>query len=413
MKKVLLLVHEYYPCGSAITNCLNPIIEEMNKQNIKVDVVTRKQFDYLKNIETIDSVNIFRINDFFNIYNNKIKESKNVVKRLYYKVILKFIWIYRAKIRKIKSGFINVKKATRKAEELFKINNYDTIISCSFPFSMHKIAYNLKKKHNVTWIAYQFDPHTFNHTLMNDGLIKDRLSEEIKILTLADKIFLPNENYEENLKTELAVLKDKYYTIPFALIKRPNIEMENKENLKIIFTFAGTLYENIRTPFNMLEFFKNVELDYEIQLFYITESSLETKLLDYKKEFKDKLKLYPNESKDKCDEAIIQSNILINIGNEMANQTPSKVYELISYGKPIVNFYTIDDDTSKKVLKDYPLVFNINKDYSTKDVESFKKFCVENKDKLLTYEEATQNYETANEIACRFIKEVGKVCGNK
>lgn len=408
MKKVLFVVHEYYPCGSAITNCLNPIIKEMKKQNIKIDVITRKSFDYLKNTEVIDGVNVFRINDYFNIYNNKIKKCNNTIKKIYYKIILKFIWIYKTRVIKNNYGFLNKKRTIKKAEKLFKRNNYDTIISCSYPFSVHEIAYNLKKKYKLVWIAYQFDPHTYNYTLMGNGATEDRLKQEIGALILADKIFLPKENYEENLKTELSILKDKYCPFPFALISQPQVKSKKKNNSKIIFTFTGTLYENIRMPFNMLDFFKNIDFDYEIRLYYITEPILEKKLLEYKKEFDGRLKLFSNKPKRECDIAISESNILLNIGNEIPNQTPSKVYELICSGKPIVNFFSIDSDTSKKVFKKYPLVININKNYDQKVVDKFKKFCIENKNKLLTYEDATKNYETSEEVAYRFIEEVNK-----
>ena len=54
MKHILFVLHEYYPNGSAITNCLKSIINEMLIQGIKVDVITRRDEINLKRDEIIN-----------------------------------------------------------------------------------------------------------------------------------------------------------------------------------------------------------------------------------------------------------------------------------------------------------------------------------------------------------------------
>lgn len=412
MKKILMILYEFYPYGSAITNCLNPIIKRLKEENINITVITRRSNKNLKKHEFYDDIEIFRVNDYFNIYNNQISVSKTTQK-LFYKILLKITWLYRTKIKKDNQSFLNEKKAINLAKKILK-NKYDIIFSASYPFSTHKIAYKLKRKYNIKWIAYQFDPHTFNTTL-NPNLLNKRLEEEIKVLSLADRIFLPKENYNENIKTKLSVLKDKYYPIDFALIQEKNYKKDLKrlKTNKIIFVYTGTFYEKIRIPDYMLDFFKKVDLDYELHLYYMAEKLVEDKLLEYKSFFKDKLILHKNESKDICDEALINANILINVGNEIANQTPSKVFEYISLGKPIVNFYSIENDTSRSVLEKYPLILNINKNFAKDDVTKFKLFCKKNRDTQLSFEVATKNYKNANQIAKEFVEEVKKCYENK
>lgn len=409
MKKVLFIVHEYYPYGSAITNCLKPIIDEMNNQEIMVSILTRRTHQELKKYEIIDNVEIFRINDLFNIYNNKVNNSKNRFEKLYNKIILKLVWIYRTKIKKENEGFLNIEKSIKLGKKILKNNNYDTIISCSYPFAMHKIAKELKNEFNIKWVAYQFDPHTYNHTLDNK-IVSERLEEEINTFKNVDKIFLPKENYEENLKTDLKELKEKYYPIDFALIKKIDYK-KLANNKKIIFTFTGTFYDDIRTPYDMFNFFENINLDYELHLYYIAEKSMNDSILEYQKKFKKKLVLHFNRPKEECDIALKNSDIIINIGNRIKNQTPSKIFEYISLGKPIVNFYNIDEDTSKKVLNKYPLVLNIHKDFKTEDIKKFEEFCLANKNRLLTWKEIKERYKTAEDIAKEFIKEVNNCDG--
>lgn len=407
MKKVLFILHEYYPYGSAITNCIAPIIQEMKKKNIEVSIITRRTQRIIKKFEIIDNVKVYRINDYFTMNNSIIENSKSKIRTCYHRLIRKIIWNYKTTIKKDNDGYLNKERAIKLINKHLK-KNFDTIISCSYPFKTHRIAYEIKKENNkIVWVAYQFDPHSLNCTL-DENKIEQRMNEEIKILSNADKIFLPMDNYEQNIKTGLNVLKEKYYPIDFPLIKEKRNNNKSKKNKLIKFAFTGTLYDNIRLPYNMLDFFRNIEFDYELNLCYITSTKISNKLKDYKKVFGKKLILNENLSKEKCDEIIDSSNIIINIGNEISNQTPSKVFEYVSYGKPIINFYSIKEDTSKKVLEKYPLKLNIYKDFTKEDMDKFNDFCNKNFNKILTFKEATKNYKTAEQVADEFIREVNK-----
>ena len=163
----------------------------------------------------------------------------------------------------------------------------------------------------------------------------------------------------------------------------------------------------------MLDFFKSINIPFKIIICYGGYELVDNILNEYKQFFKDNLILFKNKPKEECDKILNEANIIINIGNEIANQIPSKVFEYISLGKPIVNFFSIQNDTSKKVLKNYPLVLNIYKEYTIEDVKRFEFFCQKNRNIILPFNDATKNYKTANEIAKEFIKEVEKCNENK
>ena len=95
---------------------------------------------------------------------------------------------------------------------------------------------------------------------------------------------------------------------------------------------------------------------------------------------------------DKCVEALSKSNILINVGNTITNQLPSKVFEYISMGKPIINFYFDEEDMGLKIFKQYELAFNINvNNYTAQDIDELIEFCKNNRNSHLDFEEATKN----------------------
>ena len=97
-----------------------------------------------------------------------------------------------------------------------------------------------------------------------------------------------------------------------------------------------------------------------------------------------------------------ESDILINIGNTIDNQVPSKIFDYISKRKPIINLYKISNCPSLKYLKKYPLALNLeesdkafaeNKEKINcflKDLDSLHKISTE--DILNIYQDCTPSY---------------------
>lgn len=78
---------------------------------------------------------------------------------------------------------------------------------------------------------------------------------------------------------------------------------------------------------------------------------------------------------DKLSQLLCASNILLNLGNENPYLVPSKIYDYISYAKPIISICNIDDDTSKLVLSNYPAALIIDeresKAYNLNNLKQF------------------------------------------
>ena len=64
-------------------------------------------------------------------------------------------------------------------------------------------------------------------------------------------------------------------------------------------------------------------------------------------------------SKNKVPKIIADANILINIGNNNPYQELSKIIEYIYLGKPIINIYSIENDSAIEILKDYSNSLNV------------------------------------------------------
>lgn len=388
MKKVLIVIEKFYPTTTAITNCLEPIFAEMKNQKISIDVITYRQDKNLKKSENINGINIYRVNDYYNM----IKST--ILKQTFFRILRKLF---------LKKNFIKTGKS------LLKKQKYDCVIACSYPFLMEEMACEIVKNTSVPFVSYQFDPNYNNH-LLDLKSKNERLKKELQVLNESSCVFLPKENYEENIKCELVKLKNKYYPIDFPLIKEWKKYPKQQEENAINFVYAGTFYKDIREPDEMLNFFEKLNLNYKLYIYCIASEEIKLKLEKYKEILKDKIVIKYNQNKEVCNKALYNANFIINIGNTISNQTPSKIYEYISLGKPIINFYSIDADSSKKVLSKYDLCINIKTPLSKKDINLVEKFCNTNINKKYEFNQIKKIYKSSEDVSKEFIEKLGEVC---
>ena len=108
-----------------------------------------------------------------------------------------------------------------------------------------------------------------------------------------------------------------------------------------------------------------------------------------------------------------ETEVLVNIGNAVDNQMPSKIFEYISTGKPIINIFKSTDCPTLKYLGRYPLVLNIHEAEIRKDpagcVSRVQAFCRGHRGERVPAEEtkrlyAANTFEAFTESICRAIE---------
>ncbi|MDP2844413.1 MAG: hypothetical protein Q8O06_12355, partial [Acetobacterium sp.] len=96
--------------------------------------------------------------------------------------------------------------------------------------------------------------------------------------------------------------------------------------------------------------------------------------------------------------AIIQSNILLSIGNIDISLIPSKVFEYMSAGKPILHLYHSSEDRVISMLDEYGLGYCIsqNDEISDSAIHDLVKFCNENRNSGLSFAEVQEKFYKAS-----------------
>ena len=395
--KILCLVDKYYPDASANTVCCDHIMTYFKKQGHNVDFLAVKSSFKDEDYSTYTGSNIIKIETYTDKFLKKHFKKYNTDRWNDLPIIIRkpITFFYKLK-RKFRISTENAPLDSFNYNEILKrvskVNDcYDVMISFSMPFALCVVAnYLFKKKVAKKWYHVLLDPFVYNNCLATNK-INYRKKVACNILKDATHIFMLDGIMGENIKQGyLPKYHQKTTEIFIPVLSESNFILGEKSNKKTItMIYAGGFYRDIRNPSKMLDVLANLN-NIKIDLYgQGCEDIIEQK----KDKFKNsELNLNGKLTHEECLKTISKSNILINLGNTITNQMPSKVFEYISFGKPIINFYFTEEDMCLKVFKKYPLVFNFNlNNYTEKDIAELKSFIEENKNKQLSFEEATKN----------------------
>ena len=197
---------------------------------------------------------------------------------------------------------------------------------------------------------------------------------EDRILSTADRMIVM-ESSREAYDREGCSCREKLVFLDLPLFE-PAGEQEKQEKNGDgkLFLYIGSMPNNIRDPQYCLEFLHRLK-DEKYRFLFIGPSDYEEVLSLYKdkdRRFERILRV----SHEEATEWMRKADYLVNIGNTLAYMTPSKIFEYISAGKPILSFYKMEKDSGKPYLDRYGLAVQLyEKDDMTENISKFSDFC--------------------------------------
>lgn len=355
--RLLVITNACFKSESASGYCMENILLALTENTkVKVDVISFWKQD-----------NIFQVNDNLRVLyrGNKIFKNSGLVKQ-------NIQCIFNKITSELIDPDINVmyqKKVLRSVSQLIQENKYDAIISSMGGRSTGYAAYKIKKKYGLKWICILFDPFVKNNHLYKKNRVyykrADRFDQVIKndcdLIILEECIY--NTINEKEIKSKVVKIG-----MPLVLAKEKREKSSNTIKSGIIsIAFFGALYKNLRDPeysISLLLKIPNVRLD-----FYGNSSTKQMISL-----YGEGRVCYRGVASHADIEKIVDSyDYLLNIGNATLNQVPSKIYEYITYKKPIINIVKNRDDPTIDVIKRYTYGISLveNEDGNIKKLESF------------------------------------------
>ena len=188
-----------------------------------------------------------------------------------------------------------------------------------------------------------------------------------RIGEIADKVFLPNDGKCESWGLLPASKREMLYYPGF---NRRNSNFASKEkgskNKTITMIFAGTLNTTYRNPAPLFEVIKELEKSgYNITLKLYAKGNCGSIIEEAKKSSKADIIMKGIIDKEQLLKEYQDADILVNISNHKLKATPSKVFELLSTGKPVLNIVHDKNDTTTSYFDKYIMAHSI---YAYKDI---------------------------------------------
>lgn len=309
------------------------------------------------------------------------------------------------------------KNMRRTLERLCRENCYDWVVAVSLPYCIHKLAAaaDLNGAHLA---LYYFDPFTFNATF-SEANTNYRLKEELKTCAKAELIFASLEHEGDWRGTALSQYVDKVVFLPYPNLVPYDGKLEaaklHLDSGHVNVLYLGTLYDGVRTPDVMLRLFEKMHEECADVRLYIVGScggQCVTRMLDEaQKTLENSLVISPSVPFPQAMDLLRRSDAVINLGNKMKNQMPSKLLDYIAAGKPIINISPNRPCNTHPYIARYPMAVQFYNDELADAsgleaaAEKAVDFVVENRGKSLSWAEveSTMSGFTSADVAKKML----------
>lgn len=406
MKTIVSIIGGYAPDFSPGGKIASNVLDEL-KKDYEVTIIAQKTKFGLPEYEETNGIKLIRVPDYnlmlHSFFESKMKTSSGLIKSVYKALLFgkKAInYVVRMMRRRSLSGAY-IRRLDKCLKRLEKENKIDILIPASAPHEALAAAVKYKKKHPATMlIPYKLDRFAQGNSLYENSFIRKfryprHIKSEQETLVYADAMFAlpPIADYYEKSEFDF---KEKVIKTEHPLLKKVDIQNDAETSERISLVYAGSLDTTLRNPEYLLDMFSKTPEFKEKYIFNIYSFGNCGHILDnYKKILENSMNDAGKISSDEVPKRLSVSDILVTIGNNSSEEVPSKLFEYLSYGKPIVHFYYNDNDAYIKYLQDYDmsLCLKMSQEKMDENIALFKSFCEKNKGEQIPFDKVAEKFK--------------------
>lgn len=394
MKKILFIILE----GSSATGiCVENVVSEFIRRNYSVDVITYEN-------STLQSAGGARNYCIKPKYFLRSKQTKTLF-AIQCAVSSVLWWPWNSPLFTIKLFEL--------ARKLYEQNKYDVVIPCYTQIDSVIVCSILKNRFKqVTFIPYFLDSLSGGpvpRLLTKEKKIQKGLKWEEKLLRNADGIVAmqSSRQHHERYSQDRSYYSNMVFLdIPMLLPKIGNDSHAKVGTNKVkILTYVGSMPLSIRNPFYGLRILGDVP---NVKVNIVAKIPDDLAYQEYC-ENSSHINLVGPVNHDEAVKYIAEADILINFGNRIAEMVPSKIFEYMSYGKPILSFSPNVNDPCIPYLRKYPLACIISEnDDRENNVQNILSFLKNNNGKdFVTSEQLSKLFwENTPMCFCDYIEQM-------
>lgn len=385
MKKYIFLTGRYVPRPEATGLCIHKLAKDLASKGCDVETFC---YGDKKDIFEIDGVCIAQLKTPSYML-EKEKTPFNVFVSRIHKLLNFFNYPLRSK--KMRNTFVyEVLKTIDESDDIVIIASYT-------PFEAVSAMKIIKKKakcHSIKCCYYSAD--TLSNEQTDAGILpasyreKKGKKQELSIFKECDLIFIMECHKDHYLSEAFSSIANKIRIVNFPLLDKELYLASMNRDKVINIAYTGTFYRTIRNPSYPLDcFIKLSDLDYKLTL--IGGGDCDDIISEKSRLSNGKIEFLGKRPYAFARNTLMDADVLLSIGNDESPMMPSKIYEYISTGKPIIHFYSWDNDPCLPVLRQYQNAILIKNGEC--DIDILRKFIKGHR--ILKYEDMAKNFETS------------------
>ncbi|PKO60735.1 MAG: hypothetical protein CVU24_11780 [Betaproteobacteria bacterium HGW-Betaproteobacteria-18] len=245
----------------------------------------------------------------------------------------------------------------------------------SHPFTGHLVGLLARAHaHGARWFADIGDPFYLMHEPSpNNRLLYGYLNRavEARVVSGADAISVTTASTQQLYAAHFGLPAKRIEVIPplLSLPPAPPPTLRTAdEPLRLV--FVGTLYRRLRSPRFLLACLAALQdalseepVRRRVELhFYGALNDCADELANCAPNLNYALVTHGMVGRSEVQQAMVDADVLVNIGNDSEAQLASKVIEYMAIGRPILNLVSLTCDTSVAALADYPAALTLARD---------------------------------------------------
>lgn len=244
------------------------------------------------------------------------------------------------------------------AEELCLREGIECIVPVYTQIDALIAAHGVKARHeDILYIPWFLDSLSGGYGLRIFSRQRTRrlgLAWERKLLDTAEHILVMESSrthHDTYSAGERHYGRLQYFDLPLlrAQVPEPGDPLMDRSVRNLV--YVGTLPEGIRSPEYLLEVFRH--LDRRYHLWFIGDENCNPVNAAARRE--PRIHMLGRRDHGTALRYEAQAHILVNIGSRNPNMTPSKIFEYLSFGKPILSTVVSRQDPCRGYLEKYPL----------------------------------------------------------
>lgn len=338
--KFLIISDVYFPLKQPTAKIIERLTNNDNFSKDKFIIISRhKKQDVIKTSPNV-------INHI--IPNNMSIKGQGFfrgIKVFFYKLINKFLSFF------YPNNIYSAKDFYKCGQKILKKNKVDVIISVSGPFASQLAGAKLSKQFNIPFYSWYTDPLLFNVNYLKFS--EKRLSKfENKWIRNATNVFMPN-NYYEKYKKTLSFDKEKFIKVELpCFFNNDELTIINSTNPQNTIIHTGNFFNKFRDPKQLFVLLK--KMSNTTNYSFVNYGTMDKKLKRlYNNKLPSNVEFLERIGGDTLLRVIGQASLLVIVDNEYGIQIPSKAFEYISTGKPILLIYNNPESPTKALLDNY------------------------------------------------------------